>query len=267
MKKWSDEETKYLKVNYGKIKLCDIVIALGRTRDSVSNKAKMLGIRRRVPFLPTKKPHEMDKKAWAKVVGYVVGDGSVYEYWHIDHQRYVVEFCNTNENLMNDYCNNFVAAFGVRLRVRTEKRLTRGGKKVFKAEVRRREIYERLKFAKGSFTWKLPNELKEDRELFEMFLKAYFAADGSKGKDKGLFSVNLNGLREICELIQKFYGISLKIHPGHRCYRIFLPRVLKCISNGDAPSVNSAHGTSSSNLGRPPLSEVPKQALGAPQGD
>ncbi len=145
----------------------------------------------------------------ASIHGYLCADGYVIKNpISQKHKYYYIGFRNTNSVLLNDFKEKFAKVFQI-TPIITKNR--------DRCKIQNKEIVLRLIKEFNSFysaDWHLPDMSKDN---LRHWLRAYFDSDGwvnsIKGKDRkiGLESVNLNGLRQIKEVLHRHFKIKSSI--------------------------------------------------------
>lgn len=147
----------------------------------------------------------------ARIVAHVCGDGWVGTYvernslqivhgrkYHRPRKRYEIGYCNTNENLLNEFAADVRKIYGIKVRKRN------GIELVFKSK----RVFDRIKElgSGGSFDWFIGLEIMNSNSKVKRYwLRAFFDDEGTVDKMSlriRVKSMNKNGLKHVQHILE-----------------------------------------------------------------
>ena len=220
--KWTTYEEKKLKKLYTQTDLIfeEIAEVLKRSVPALHGRLTKLKVKRRNPSkfkLPSK-----ITPALARIHAHLCGDGNLYCCKEKDcygpwakyrrnpyRNRCYLVYNNNNQDLLDEFARDIFSTFGIKCKTCEENKVRVSSKKAY-------ELLKRLG-AGGSFTWKIPEEIRaESREVTKNWIRAFFD-DEADFDDYGMIRVkcvNKRGLIQLMKMLKKFVPCHLMPKKG-----------------------------------------------------
>ena len=172
-------------------------------------------------------------KEKSRIIAHTIGDGCAY----ITRHNYNIKYEVSDIELLNSFERDMIEVYGLKL-THGFKASGKTGKLIPFVRLRSKLAYEDLLRYANYFSkdWKIKKLLlNSSKEIKREFIRAFSDDEGSvvKCKKSGvirLYSINLNGLNQIKDLLSEF-GIGGKISSGYGLKRNVFAIVIKDLDN------------------------------------
>ena len=176
----------------------------------------------------------------AYIFGVMCGDGCVFS--GLEHKKrwsfksHIVHLSVKDKDFLDEFVKNFEDVYGSSPKIYYRDRKNKKWSNIWIARVNRKLIYEDLAFYNFStMCWRVPDEIKSssDKRVIGSFLRGIYDSEGSvtigsRGATLSFYSVNMEGIQDVKELLSKLEIETSKIMEDKRlfgknkCYFIYI---------------------------------------------
>lgn len=219
---WSEKEEKKLKYLYlnTDFTLAEISREMNRTSSALNNRLSKMKVKRRLTLIQ-RHPQKITP-ALARIHAHICGDGCIYSckikdnygYWAKYRKnpfrvRYIINYCNNNEDLLREFKNDIYEVFGIRGKRIHRNTVVINSKRIW-------DVFKKMG-AGGSFDWYIPKEIiNGPQKVMKGWIRAFFD-DEAYFNDRGRIRVkcvNKKGLQQLTKIVNNFVPCNLMPKKG-----------------------------------------------------